>query len=76
MVDAVTAWAAHFVEHNAGTTAMVSMGATGATSGDATMEVAGAGVSASPADAVGSTVASELAVTGAKKQSEVRSIDW
>ena len=57
VVDVVTASVAHSVEQDVGTMAMVLMGAAGATIGDATMEVAGAGISASPADSVVSSVA-------------------
>ena len=82
-VDVGMAWAAHSVEQGAGTTVMVSIGAMGATASGSPIAGTRAGRWASLADAVASSVAPELAVTGAKKQSEVRrkqsevrSIDW
>ena len=74
----------HSVEQHVGATMLVSLGAAGATTGDATMDGARARSLVSPADAMVSSVASSelAAITGAKqsevwrKQSEVRSIDW
>jgi hypothetical protein len=61
----------HSVEQNVGATVLVSLGVAGATTGDATMEGARAGGSASPADARTNWVVTELVVTGLGTQPAV-----